>query len=161
VSSSLPNTIAAKAVALRVAQTSEFKGLQHRIQNNARAIAEVLSATGIPLYTGGTDSHLVVLRPDASIPSADNVRKLRRIGVLVNANPVPGDKPGRHNVTGIRLGTVWISQLGFDIHHSAKLAEIMARALTNHDPEELRRKVNSLLEEVLGGGSTHSCMPAK
>ena len=55
-------------------------------------------------------------------------RILDMAGIVVNRNTIPGDK-GALNPTGLRLGTVWISQLGFGDAEVDLLAEAIATVL--------------------------------
>src|SRR5436305_4257952 len=57
----LVHIIAAKAVAFGEALREDFKGYQHRILANARALADELHEQGFRLVSGGTDNHLVVV----------------------------------------------------------------------------------------------------
>ena len=58
--------IAALAVALKYAQTAEFKVYQKQVKANARAFAAALMKKGYKIITGGTDNHLMLwdLRPE-------------------------------------------------------------------------------------------------
>lgn len=100
------HTITALAVALRQAQTPEFKTYQEAVLSNAQAFARQLrDGLGYSLVSGGTDNHLVLvdLKPKG-IDGARVERVLELCGVASNKNTVPGDvsalKPG-----GLRLGT--------------------------------------------------------
>ena len=112
------NTIAALAVALKLARTEQFRALQQRIVDNAAALAQGLQARGIRIVGGGSDNHLLLI--DTKSISHDGVhlsgdmasRILDVAGIVVNRNTIPGDV-GAFSSTGLRLGTVWISQLGF------------------------------------------------
>ncbi|MEW5941425.1 MAG: hypothetical protein AB1750_17305, partial [Chloroflexota bacterium] len=55
-------------------------------------------------------------------------RILDIIGVVVNRNTIPGDKNSA-DPSGIRLGTPWITQRGFDEKKTRELANIMADVL--------------------------------
>ncbi|MEO8603209.1 MAG: serine hydroxymethyltransferase, partial [bacterium] len=57
----LMHVIAAKAVALHEAATPEFRVYQQQIVDNARALADGLTAKGFRLVSGGTDNHLMLL----------------------------------------------------------------------------------------------------
>ena len=61
----LMHVIAAKAVSFGEALKPEFKDYQHRVVENAKALAEALLAEGFDLVSGGTDNHLMLvdLRP--------------------------------------------------------------------------------------------------
>lgn len=55
------NTIAAIAVALKEAQTPEFKTYAIQALKNAQVLASELIARGYKLVTGGTDNHMVIV----------------------------------------------------------------------------------------------------
>src|ERR671911_278212 len=57
----LMHVVAAKAVALKIAASEEFKARQRQTIANARALAEGLAAAGIDVLTGGTDVHLLLV----------------------------------------------------------------------------------------------------
>ena len=55
------HVIAAKAVALQEALTPEFKEYQRQVVANAKALAESPGGRGLPLVSGGTDNHLMLV----------------------------------------------------------------------------------------------------
>jgi glycine hydroxymethyltransferase len=57
----LMHVIAAKAVALREALTSEFKLYQQQIVKNAQTLSKALMSQGFRLTSGGTDNHLMLV----------------------------------------------------------------------------------------------------
>ena len=57
----LMHVIAAKAVALHLAATEEFREDQRRTIANARALAATLADQGARLVSGGTDNHLMLV----------------------------------------------------------------------------------------------------
>jgi glycine hydroxymethyltransferase len=56
----LMHVIAAKAVAFKEALRPDFKVYQRQVLDNARTLADVLQAAGLPLVSGGTDNHLML-----------------------------------------------------------------------------------------------------
>ena len=60
-------------------------------------------------------------------------RILDLAGIVLNRNTIPGDK-GARNPSGIRLGTPWITQRGFEEPQIERLAEIIARVLKACQP---------------------------
>jgi len=147
-----PNLMAAKAVCLMEAQTESFKQLQSDIVMNARAIADVLREEKIELFTGGTDSHLLIIRRDPSADSRSDVQRLLEVGLLTNPNYVHGDNMRANKMSGIRLGTTWITQLGFKPHHASALAVILAEALKSKasENESLRRRLHQVVADATG-----------
>lgn len=150
------NTIAALAVALKLAQTDQFKALQKRIVSNAKRLAQKLAEQGLRIVGGGTENHLLLV--DTKSVTRDGVhlsgdiaaRILDTAGIVLNRNTIPGDK-GALNPTGLRIGTVWISQLGFGDAEIDQLAQAIGMTLKACHPyaqmapggkTELRAKVN-------------------
>ncbi len=146
------NTMAALAIALKLAKTDQFNELQARIVQNAKRLAQKLQEHGLRIVGGGTENHLFMLDTKSvshnGVPLSGDLasRILDTAGIVVNRNTIPGDK-GAFNPTGLRLGTVWISQLGFGNAEIDLLAEAIATVLKGCTPftytglggKELRR----------------------
>lgn len=133
------NTMAALATALKLAKTEQFSALQARIVQNAKRLAQKLQEHGLRIVGGGTETHLFMLDTKSvshnSVPLSGDLasRILDTAGIVVNRNTIPGDK-GAFNPTGLRLGTVWISQLGFGDAEVDLLAEAIATVLKGCTP---------------------------
>ncbi|HHU45805.1 MAG TPA: serine hydroxymethyltransferase, partial [Actinomycetales bacterium] len=91
----LMHAIAAKAVALKIAATEQFKERQERTLTGARLLAERLTASdcteaGVDVLTGGTDVHLVLadLR-NSEMNGQEAEDLLHEVGITVNRNAVP------------------------------------------------------------------------
>lgn len=97
--------IASVAVALRQANTPEFKEYQKQVLANAQVLAKEFLSKNYTLVSGGTDNHLiwVDLRP-MKIDAHRAETVLEKVGIAINKNTCPGDKsalrPG-----GLRIGT--------------------------------------------------------
>lgn len=128
------NTMAALAVALRLANSDQFRSLQQRIVANATRLAQQLQNNGLRIVGGGTENHVLLLdtksiQHDGVHLSGDMAARILDVaGIVVNRNTIPGDK-GALSPTGVRMGTVWISQLGFGPAEVDKLAEVIAATL--------------------------------
>ena len=130
------HTIAALAVALKQAQTPEFRAYQESVLVNAQALAKRLGdpkekgGLGYHIVSGGTDNHLVLadLKPQG-IDGARVERVLELVGVAANKNTVPGDRsaltPG-----GLRMGTPAMTTRGFNGDDFTRVADIVDRAVT-------------------------------
>ena len=126
------NTIAALAVAFKLAQTEQSKQLQHQTVKNAAHFAKALSDRGIRLAYGGTNSHLFVI-DCKSIKAKDGTplmgdvaaRILDVAGIVANRNTIPGDT-GAGAASGVRIGTHWITQRGLKEPEVEKLADAIA-----------------------------------
>ncbi|MAU00219.1 MAG: glycine cleavage system protein T [Anaerolineaceae bacterium] len=150
------NTMAALAIALKLANTDQFRALQQRIVDNARRLAKKLAEHGLRTVSGGSDNHLLLVDTKSVTHNGVHLsgdmaaRVLDVAGIVLNRNTIPGDV-GALNPTGLRLGTVWISQLGFGDAEVDLLAEAIATALNGCKPftytalggkEQLRTKVD-------------------
>ncbi|KAK3942926.1 mitochondrial putative serine hydroxymethyltransferase [Diplogelasinospora grovesii] len=130
------HTIAALSVALKQAQTPEFRVYQTQVLANAKALARRLGepkekgGLGYRLVGGGTDNHLVLadLKPQG-VDGGRVERVLELVGVAANKNTVPGDRsalmPG-----GLRMGTPAMTTRGFSEDDFARVADIVDRAVT-------------------------------
>src|ERR1041385_5081893 len=148
----LPNAIAAKAVCLHESRQPSFRRLQEAFLTNAKAMAAVFLDEGLSLYTGGTETPLIILRASSASSANHDVSRLAEIGILPNANHVHGDAFGSTAKSGIRLGTVWISQFGFNAEQAASLARIVIDVLRRARPQQtLRRRVTELVDQVIRG----------
>ncbi|MDY7075543.1 MAG: glycine cleavage system aminomethyltransferase GcvT [Chloroflexota bacterium] len=168
------NKFAALAVAFGIAQTEEFRQLQHQIVANAQALAEGLGRRGLRLAYSGTNTHLLLidLKPvpsDTGFPvwGEPAVRILDLAGIVANKNTIPGDTE-TSLATGVRLGTPWVTQRGLDEADMDTLADLIYRILVNIKPfaynslvgtlprgkieldvlEEVRRDVAALAEKA-------------
>ncbi len=129
------NSIAALAVAMRLAASDQFKEVQRQTVINAKRLAEKLKARGLRIPHGGTDSHMLVVDcksivgKDGTPLSGDMAaRILDLVGIVCNRQTIPGDTSALRP-SGIRLGTPWITQRGCGIAEIDKLATIIADVL--------------------------------
>ena len=113
------NVFAALALTFKLAQTKQFKQLQVQTIKNAQAMADQFKKRGLRVPFGGTNSHMLnvdvttIKGPDGISLSGDQAaRILDIVGVVVNRNTIPGDK-NSIDPSGIRMGTPWITQRGF------------------------------------------------
>jgi glycine hydroxymethyltransferase len=126
------NAMAAMAIAFKQAQTDAFKELQGQIIKNAVAFAGQLSARGLRVPYGGTDTHMTLL-DCKSIQAGKNVylsgdmgaRILDVAGIVANRNTIPGDRSA-FSSTGVRFGTTWLTQRGFKETEFRAIADIIA-----------------------------------
>ncbi|GIK10917.1 MAG: hypothetical protein BroJett001_29830 [Chloroflexota bacterium] len=126
---------AALAVTFKLAQTKQFKQLQAQTIKNAVAMADQFQKRGLRVPFGGTDCHMLnvdctsVVGEDGTALSGDQAARILDLaGIVVNRNTIPGDKNSL-DPSGIRLGTPWITQRGFDEKKTRQLADIMADVL--------------------------------
>ena len=128
----LMHAIAAKAVAMRIAATEEFRERQRRTIANAKALAEGLIAGGIDVLTGGTDVHLVLV--DVTVKGLDGStaeERLEEIGITVNRNAIPFDERPPMNPSGLRIGTPALTTRGLGVEEMSEIADVISTALSD------------------------------
>jgi glycine hydroxymethyltransferase len=126
----LMHTIAAKAVALRIAATEQFRERQRQTIANARAFATGLEEGGVPVLTGGTDVHLVLV--DLTPTGLDGQTaedRLEAVGITVNRNAIPFDERPPMNPSGLRIGTPALTTRGLIEDDMREVASVVATAL--------------------------------
>ena len=102
----LMNIIAAKAQAFIEADTKEFFDYAEQVIINAQAMCRVFLMNGIPVQTGGTDSHIILMDLSRSKYSGRQAADLLEAnGITVNKNGVPNDPRPFMETSGIRIGT--------------------------------------------------------
>ena len=111
------NVTAAIAVALFEAGQPAFAGYAQQVVNNAKALAEILTAGGLTLTTGGTENHLMVvdLRPVKAVGTIV-AEALEMANIIVNKNSVPHDTNPPFYPSGIRIGTPAVTTRGMKEH---------------------------------------------
>ena len=136
----LPHVIAAKAVALGEAATAGFADHAHRVVANARALAAALVEGGVPVLTGGTDNHLVMVDVRAfRLTGRQAETALRECGITTNRNVVPRDPNGPWYTSGLRLGTPALTTLGMGETEMREVGSMIARVLAATTPGERSR----------------------
>jgi glycine hydroxymethyltransferase len=140
----LMHVIAAKAVALRIAQGEEFRRRQRQTVANAKALAEELIASGIDVLTGGTDVHLILVDLGATgLDGKTAEKRLEEVGITVNRNAIPFDERPPMNPSGLRIGTPALTTRGLGVDELREVAQVIAAALKAEDFEAER---DALLE---------------
>ena len=146
----LMHVIAAKAVALRIAQSEPFRARQRQTVANAKALAEELIAGGVSVLTGGTDVHLVLvdLGP-TGLDGKTAESHLEEVGVTVNRNAIPFDERPPMNPSGLRIGTQALTTRGMAEDEMREIAQVISSALSGRfesERESLRERTRSLMD---------------
>jgi glycine hydroxymethyltransferase len=129
----LEHVIAAKAVALRIAATEQFRERQERTVAGARALAQELlnAGAGVSVLTGGTDVHLVLVDlRESELDGRQAEDRLHSIGITVNRNAVPFDPRPPMVTSGLRIGTPALATRGLQVDDFVEVGRILAAALT-------------------------------
>ena len=128
----LMHVIAAKAVCFKEALSSDFKKYTNNVINNAKVLAEALTNKGFKIFSGGTDTHLMLLDLRSfNVTGKDAQASLGRANITCNKNGIPFDTESPFITSGIRLGTPACTTRGFGEQEFKLIAELIYKVIKN------------------------------
>ena len=145
-------SIAALAVALREAQTEDFRRYAHQIVANAKALAAALLERGFDLVSGGTDNHLILIDlTNKGLPGKRAAQALDRAGLETNYNTVPFDPRKPFDPSGLRIGTPAVTSRGLGENEMVQIADFMDRAIEaeKRGDEQAQNVIAAEIRELL------------
>ena len=147
----LMHVIGAKAVAMRIAQSENFRDRQRQTIENARALAEELIENDIGVVSGGTDVHLVLVDlTSTELDGKTAEERLEEVGITVNRNTIPFDPRPPMNPSGLRIGTPALTTRGLVEEDMREIGRIIAGALGEDfesEKEALLERSQALMEK--------------
>lgn len=141
------NTIAAKAVCFKEALSMEYYNYMQDVAVNAEALAYYLYYTfDIPLITGGTDNHLMIIdTTELGMSGKELEDRLASVGIIANKNMIPGDTRKPSETSGVRLGTPAITTRGLTNGDMWQVANAISATIKG-DYNYARDIVNELID---------------
>jgi glycine hydroxymethyltransferase len=142
--------IAARAVLFEMVRTAPFRALMREVVRNAKALARGILEAGLPLYLGGTDTHMVVvdLRQQDRGPLAAEQR-LAAHGLVANRISLP-PQPRSAGALGIRLGATAMTIRGLDEggfrHLGALIGEVLSERDGGRIDDTIVRQIGTIAE---------------
>ncbi len=131
----LGHVMAAKAIALKEANTDAYRQWASNVVKNAKALAEGCIAHGMPLQTGGTENHLMLVDVTCyGLTGKQAEAALFKCGITANANALPYDKNGAWWTSGIRIGTPALTTLGMNENDMKEVSDIIDFVLKGTKP---------------------------
>ena len=126
----LMHIIAAKAAGFLEALKPEFKDYIKSVLANAKVLAETLKNNGFKIYSGGTDTHLMLvdLRP-FKVKGNVTAESLSRANITCNKNGIPFDTESPMITSGIRLGSQAATTRGFGLNEFKKVGELITKTV--------------------------------
>jgi glycine hydroxymethyltransferase len=140
------HTIGAKAVAFAEASTNEFVNYQKLVISNAKLLGKLLSAEGLRIVTGDTDTHMILVDVTPfNLTGKIAEEKLAEVGLIVNRNTIPYDSNPPRVASGIRIGTPAISTRGMNAEAISIIADCIIGILKEREESKLiKNKVKEL-----------------
>ena len=126
----LMHVIAAKAVCFKEALSEDFKIYTKNVINNAKILADSLTKKGFKIFSGGTDTHLMLLDLRSfNVTGKDAQSSLGRANITCNKNGIPFDTESPMITSGIRLGTPACTTRGFGEVEFKLIAELIYKVI--------------------------------
>ena len=126
----LMHVIAAKAVCFKEALSDEFKDYSNDVINNAKILSDKLMKNGFKIFSGGTDTHLMLVDlREFNITGKDAEASLVRANITCNKNGIPFDTQSPMITSGIRLGTPACTTRGFGPNEFSLIGDLISKVL--------------------------------
>ena len=150
----LMHVIAGKAVCFKEALTEDFKSYAKNVVANAKILSETLKNFGLEIFSGGTDTHLVLidLRP-FGLTGKEAEISLGKANLTCNKNGIPYDEQKPWITSGIRLGTPACTTRGLGLSEFKLVGELINEVLVGlknnkQDNSVVENKVKSRVKEL-------------
>ncbi len=137
----LEHIIAGKAIALKEAQSEEFKEYATQVVKNSSLLAQELIKNGIDIVGGKSENHVMTIDLRKLDKTGKDVANLlEKVGITANKNTVPNDPKGPFVTSGVRIGTAATTTRGMKEEEMKEIAKIISEAILEKDSIENLRK---------------------
>ena len=141
----LMHVIAAKAVCFKEALSVDFKDYTKNVINNAKVLSERLTEKGFKIFSGGTDTHLMLIDLRSfGVTGKDAQASLGRSNITCNKNGIPFDTESPMITSGIRLGTPACTTRGFGANEFKLVGDLIFKVI---DGLSKNKEDNSKIEK--------------
>ncbi len=148
----LMHIIAAKAVGFHEALKPDFKEYIKSVLANAKILSETLKNNGFKIYSGGTDTHLMLvdLRP-FNVKGNLAAESLSKANITCNKNGIPFDSESPMITSGIRLGSQAATTRGFGLNEFKIVGELITKTIKglSENPDDNSKVENEVKKEVV------------
>jgi glycine hydroxymethyltransferase len=147
----LMHNVAGKAVGFKEALEPGFEDYAERVVENAEVLGETLVDRGFSLVSGGTDTHLVLADLRESHPDvtgSDAEEALEAVGIVLNANTVPGETRSPFVASGVRAGTPALTSRGFGPAEMEQVGACIADVVDDIGDEDVMAEVTERVQDL-------------
>jgi len=148
----LMHVIAGKAVAFQEALQPSFREYIKSVLANAKILSETLKNNGFKIFSGGTDTHLMLvdLRPFKVTGKKAEI-SLCNSNITCNKNGIPFDTEKMTVTSGIRLGSQAATTRGFGLNEFKKVGELITKVIKglSKNPENNSKTESEVKKEVI------------
>jgi glycine hydroxymethyltransferase len=148
----LMHVIAAKAVCFKEALDPSFKIYTKQVIQNAKTLSETLVKNDFKIFSGGTDTHLMLLDlRDFNLTGKLAENSLGRANITCNKNSIPFDTQSPMITSGVRLGTPASTTRGFGQKEFVLVGQLISKLLKElaKNPENNSKAENEVKKEVI------------
>ena len=148
----LMHVIAAKAVCFKEALDPSFKIYTKQVIDNAKTLSETLVKNNFKIFSGGTDTHLMLLDlRDFNLTGKLAERSLGKANITCNKNSIPFDTQSPMITSGVRLGTPASTTRGFGQKEFILVGQLISKLLKElaKNPENNSKAENEVKKEVI------------
>ena len=146
----LMHIIAAKAVSFKEALDESFVSYQQQVVANAKAMADEFSKHNVPVISGGTDNHLILIDVFSAfeISGKEAEEKLEIVHITTNKNTIPYDALSPMVTSGLRLGSAAMTTKGYKEDDFRQIARWIVEALSNNkELEALEKEIDAFIQK--------------
>jgi len=148
----LMHIIAAKAVGFYEALKPDFKEYIKSVLANAKILSETLKNNGFKIYSGGTDTHLMLvdLRP-FNVKGNLAAESLSKANITCNKNGIPFDDESPMITSGIRLGSQAATTRGFGLNEFKLVGDLITKTIKglSENPNDNSKVENEVKKKVV------------
>ena len=148
----LMHVIAAKAVCFKEALDPSFKAYTKQVIDNAKTLSETLVNNDFKIFSGGTDTHLMLLDlRDFNLTGKLAESSLGKANITCNKNSIPFDTESPMITSGVRLGTPASTTRGFGQKEFILVGQLISKLLKElaKNPENNSKAENEVKKEVI------------
>jgi glycine hydroxymethyltransferase len=148
----LMHVIAAKAVCFKEALDPNFKTYTKQVIENAKTLSETLITNDFKIFSGGTDTHLMLLDLRAfNLTGKLAESSLGRANITCNKNSIPFDTQSPMITSGVRLGTPASTTRGFGQKEFVLVGQLISKLLKElaKNPDNNSKAEEEIKKEVI------------
>ena len=148
----LMHVIAAKAVCFKEALDPDFKTYTKQVINNAKTLSKTLVKNDFKIFSGGTDTHLMLLDlRNFKLTGKTAEKSLGNANITCNKNSIPFDTESPMITSGIRLGTPASTTRGFGPKEFILVGQLISKLLKElaKNPENNSKAEGEVQKEVI------------
>ena len=148
----LMHVVAAKAVCFKEALDPNFRTYTKQVVENAKTLSETLVKNNFKIFSGGTDTHLMLLDlREFKLTGKLAESSLGKANITCNKNSIPFDTQSPMITSGVRLGTPASTTRGFTQKEFVLVGQLISKLLKElaKNPEDNSKAENEVKKEVI------------